>query len=106
MPKIIKASKQKVEVPESWLQNFADIVQELQHCQDYILEIEEDLQDLVDCVMAQGKMLEEVGIQPLSPNLLINMAKYLDHKERELTAREKDIQKQIKGSVPPKKEWN
>ena len=102
-----KNPSKMVSVPDYWLGRFQACVEELSRMECYCSDLENEMDSLVECVMTQGKMLEEAGMQPLSPDVLMNMVKDLDARERELSEREKAFKKQFGGMVPRnKKDWN
>ena len=96
-----------IRVPESWLERFQDCVEALSKTECYCSDLEDELDSMIECIMAQGKMLEEAGKQPLTPDIFISMIKGLDAKERDLSKREKAFKNQFGGMVPrDKKDWN
>lgn len=97
-----ESSKKMASVPESWIEKFYDLSAENAEAELVISSMEVHIQELIDCVMAQGKMLEDVGIEPLTPEIMLSMAKTLDSKEKELSKREREL----RSVVPDKKEWN
>ena len=96
-----------VSVPDYWLARFQACVEELSRLECYCCDMEAEMDEMVDCIMTQGKMMEEAGIQPLTPEIFIGMVKSLDAKERDLSKREKAFRDQFGGMVPrDKKDWN
>ena len=95
-----------VSVPDYWLLKFQSVVEELAKLECYCADMESELHELVEVLMAQGKMMEEAGLQPLTPEIFMTMAKCLDAKERELSKREESFKRKFGGFIPDKKEWN
>ena len=102
-----KEPSKMVSVPDYWLARFQAVVEELAKVEVLCGDMESEMDEMVDCIMAQGKMLEDVGVQPLTPEIFITMAKCLDAKERELSKRETAFKNEFGGEFPrDKKEWN
>ena len=100
-------NSEQIRVPASWLEKYTQKVEDTTAMELCIADMECHIQELIDCIMAQGKMLEEVGIQPLTPEIMMSMVKTLDTKEKELSKRERDLKaKHMKSVIPDKKEWN
>ena len=102
-----KEPSKMVSVPDYWLARFQAVVEELAKVEVLCQDMEGEMDDMVDCIMTQGKMMEEAGLQPLTPEIFINMVKCLDAKERELAKREEAFKNQFGGEFPrDKKDWN
>ena len=100
-------NSEQIRVPASWLEKYTQKVEDTTAMELCIADMECHIQELIDCIMAQGRMLEEVGIEPITPDVMMSMVKTLDTKEKELSRREKDLEdKKLKSIVPDKKEWN
>ena len=96
-----------VSVPDYWLARFQACVEEMSKLECYCYDMEQDIEEMVDCIMTQGKMLEDAGIQPLTPDIFIKMVHSLDAKERDLSKRESAFREQFGGMIPKnKKDWN
>ena len=98
-----KRSKQTVTVPESWIDKFDELSADNAAQECTIIDMEHNIQELIDCVMTQGKMLEDLGVQPLTPEVMIGMVKTLDAKEKKLSKEKEELKKSI---IPDKSEWN
>ena len=100
-------NNEQIRVPASWLDKYTEIVEDNTALELMTADMESHIQELVDCIMAQGKMLEEVGIQPLTPEIMMSMVKTLDTKEKELSKKERELKaKNMKSVIPDKNEWN
>ena len=100
-------NSEQIRVPASWLEKYTQKVEDTTAMELCIADMECHIQELIDCIMAQGKMLEEVGIQPLTPEIMMSMVKTLDTKEKELSKKERELKaKNMKSVIPDKNEWN
>ena len=96
-----------VSVPDYWLARFQAVVEELSKLEVVAADMEDEMESMVDCIMTQGQMLEEVGVQPLTPDIFLQMAKGLESKERALSKRESEFKDRFGDFIPKdKKEWN
>ena len=103
----MERNNEQIRVPATWLDKYTEVVEDNTAMELCIADMESHIQELVDCVMAQGKMLEEVGIQPLTPEIMMSMVKTLDTKEKELSKKERELKaKNMKSVIPDKNEWN
>ena len=100
-------NNEQIRVPASWIDKYTETVEDNTAMELCIADMEAHIQELVDCIMAQGKMLEEVGIQPLTPEIMMSMVKTLDTKEKELSKKERELKaRNMKSVIPDKNEWN
>ena len=106
LKEVMMAKSCRVEVPKSWINKFTEMCEENTAMELCIADMEAHIQELVDCIMTQGKMLEEVGVQPLTPEVLMTMMKSLDDKEKKLSEDKEEFKKRFKSIIPDKKDWN
>ena len=100
------AKSKMVSVPESWIDKFTEMCEDNAAMDVCMIDMEAHIQELVDCIMTQGKMLEEVGVQPLTPEVLMTMMKSLDDKEKKLSKDKEEFKNRFKSIIPDKEDWN